>query len=114
MNALVITPEGTVRIKSVESDHLLSFLQSEVGGLIEEVPTGRESITAYVNDEGKVTDLPRNAVATAFCEGHLRLGDYIAGAMVIIGGPDATGDSTSVPDGVYEEAADLAVGFVVG
>lgn len=86
----------------------LSFLQGVVGGWIESVPTD-ESITIYCNEEGKIDGLPYNPVAMAFWANHDPYGcienasDYIAGNIVILGPVDDEGNSTDVPDWVYDE-----------
>ncbi len=67
-------------------------LVSCVGGYIEGVYL--DGATAYVNEEGKLQDLPRNEVATELAHAHnaIYTGDWIAGNMIIVGNGDDDGE----------------------
>jgi hypothetical protein len=97
MRGVVIQPDGAISVEQVQAD--LEGLQALVGGYIEAVGLKCPApATAYINEEGKIHDLPRNPLATSVA--HLFPGDYIAGTMVILGAPDGEGYDTSVSDEV--------------
>ena len=68
----------------------LKDLQGHVGGLIEAAPICPEVCTVYVNEEGKLKDLPPNRLWMH--EGHVH--DVLVGTMVVLGPPDEDGDDT--------------------
>lgn len=108
---LVIPVEGPVRVVSEVGGLTLAHLQAVVGGYIEAVTvtrvltdTGLRSApcTVFVNEEGKLHNLPFNARATDLCAVSIAPppADYIAGDVAVLGPPDARGDETDVPDAV--------------
>lgn len=91
MRALVIPAFGPVQ--EVEQDGGLGDLRQLVEGHIEALPVrGREDATAYVNEEGSLQGLPRNARATQL------LGFRIQGPVLLCGFDAATGEQTAIPD----------------
>ena len=100
VSILVIPADSAeaVRVESIEPG--LEPFQKLVGGYIEQLP-GRDtpgvsgySWLAYVNEEGKLENLPVNERATAFMHsvGGIYDWDTINGAMIIIGEGDGEGD----------------------
>ncbi|GAA4660335.1 DUF3846 domain-containing protein [Arthrobacter cryoconiti] len=83
----------------------LVSLQSQVGGYIESVPGGdfngasADSWCAYVNEEGKVLNLPVNVRATAIMHSIEKIHpwDTINGPMVVVG-VDGDGESVDAPE----------------
>jgi hypothetical protein len=72
-----------------------------VGGYLEAVSLDSPSSTLYVNEQGKLNDLPINPRATMLLRAHqpaLRFFDYIAGDALLTGPVDEQGDDTNVPD----------------
>ena len=71
-------------------------LVSCVGGYIEGVYL--DGATAWVNEEGKLQDLPKNYVATDLAHAHnaIHTDDWIAGNMIIVGNSDDEGEMTSL------------------
>lgn len=82
----------------------LKTLQRLVGGLIELVgfPSG---CGCYINEEGKLLNLPVNRIATAIVD-TLYPGfasyDYIVGPAVFVGPIDSEGYDTSLPPELVE------------
>lgn len=83
-------------------DHArLQGMQAIVGGLIECVSTDRGDL--WLNEEGKLISLEPNMRATAFVDGILFPGDYIAGQAFVTGPVDEEGECTDVTDEVVAE-----------
>ena len=75
--------------------------QQAVGGLIDAVDLYDIGATLYVNDEGLVIGLPFNARATHLWWLHVpqaRNEAYLVGNAVLVGVPDADGETTDIPD----------------
>ena len=105
MKALLITHDQTITI--LDSDFDLKAIQSCVGGFIQPVYFGPDNphFFAYVNEEGKMLELPENKIVTEFwCNSGevILLGDYIAGNAIFFGEIDEEGNNTDVPDDVIE------------
>lgn len=103
----VIVTTDTVMIRPVDSS--LAGIQFLVAGDIEGVsPAGQDEQVAwhaYVNEQGKLLDLPVNLLATTLAQ---MLGwpggDVLNGTVVFLGdGPE--GDETNVPREVIEAIA---------
>lgn len=112
--ALRIDPDGTV---TVLPDASYESIRDGVGGWIEAAPTD-ESLTLWVNEEGKINGLPLNPLGHALwgevdIYGCIAAGDWLAGPCVITGPPDDDGNSTAVPDWVLPRLARLAATIVV-
>jgi hypothetical protein len=117
--AIVIPPDGPFRAISLEErdgSHL-DQLQELVGGYIEamRIPpefdrTGRA--TCYINEDGKYTEAcALNRRATDFLVPGVGLffGDYIAGAMVLVGFDPETGEHLpELPEDVVRRAKLIA------
>lgn len=65
-------------------------LNKAVGGYIEAAPVCPAVCTIYVNEEGKLRDMPPNAMM--FYDG--KPWDVIVGTMVLVGPPDNEGNET--------------------
>ena len=75
--------------------------QSWVGGYVQCLPF-TDTTEAYVNEDGIALGLPRNELATKLCFDYrigLAPGDYIKGAMVIVGCKDENGEFDEVGGG---------------
>lgn len=94
MNAIVIPCAGAEPIEVIDlpddAGARWARLRELVGGYLEAIRPPIAGTIAYIHDEGKAVDAPRNEAATALVD--LWLGDYIAGPMVVCGlaGPDET------------------------
>lgn len=112
--AIRIDTDGTV---TVLPDARYETIRDGVGGWIEAAPTD-ESLTLWVNEEGKVDGLPLNPLGHALwnevdvyrC---IPAGDWLAGPCVVTGPPDASGDAMPVPDWLLPRLARLAATVVV-
>lgn len=97
LRAVVMLPDGTATIEQIDGS--LGGLQALVGGNIEAVGlTCPTPATGYINEEGKMKGLPRNQRATFVA--NIMPSDWIAGPMIVLGGPDDEGNDTPIPDDV--------------
>lgn len=98
---VVIEPEGQTVAKETTDDDTLSAFQEEVGGNIEYVHCMRDGIGFYVNEEGKILNLPYNHLASIMAAETISPGDFIAGKMIVVG-LDERGRDCSLPLEVVE------------
>jgi hypothetical protein len=96
-------------VREISQD--LDSLQSLVGGYLEAVygldANGNLDVTIYLNEEGKIRQMPINAIATQLWWYHIDPGmrgrDVLCGPAVILGAPDAAGeDLLPVPQHVID------------
>lgn len=81
----------------------LAEFQGIVGGYIEFVQlTGGAGM--FINDSGKLDQLPRNILAEWFinevCRLELADDEWIAGPVVVVGPPDDEGDTLGTPEAI--------------
>ncbi|MCY2994198.1 MAG: DUF3846 domain-containing protein [Planctomycetota bacterium] len=96
-HVLFIPASGLVDIR----DGKFEDFQSWVGGYVQCLPF-TDTTEAYVNEDGIALGLPRNELATKLCFDYrigLAPGDYIKGAMVIVGCKDESGEFDEVGAG---------------
>ncbi len=101
MRVVVVETSGRIRIANLTG---LKAWQDEVGGYVQAFSFG-DTCSALVNENGKIENLPHNIAATLLCAGFdvgLAEGDCINGTMVIVGPPDADGNTTDVPDSMLK------------
>jgi hypothetical protein len=67
-------------------------LSTAVGGYIQHVPLS-DGLTIWVNEEGKLSGLPINLIATRVWETHFGVTDIIVGDCVFTGGIAEDGES---------------------
>jgi hypothetical protein len=98
MKGLQISVVGDTYTVS-EFDGALDALQAAVGGYIEAFPT-RQGVTVFINEEGKLQELPVNRLAmdivSTWDEYRVLEQDYIAGNAVILGGTDRHGNTLNL------------------
>jgi hypothetical protein len=77
----------------------LETLQKSVGGWVQAIESDSGDITFWCNEEGKLTGLPVNPVATAMWTRYFGETDVIVGNVVFTGGCDEEGETTTLlPD----------------
>jgi hypothetical protein len=91
-NAVIIKTDGTTEVVDFSGDSL-AVLQKAVGGYVQAIDI-TDNLTLWVNEEGKLEDLPHNPRAQQYFD--LRFGtgaDYIVGDAIFTGGTDSNGDT---------------------
>ena len=88
--ATVFEVDGSRRTvpPAIPPSFTLEELQSFVGGPIEMVTTDDDNLF-FINEEGKLRNLPYNEQATAYVADRLLPGDYIVGPAVLISEQEA-------------------------
>jgi hypothetical protein len=107
MKGIVIEVSGEVRaLEMPDGDGSLQSMQQAVGGYIEHVATNEARFDIWCNEEGKLTGLPLNELATQFLYatdpnwvGH----DVLVGPVLLTGGADNEGATQTVPDFLLEQ-----------
>ena len=102
VRALVIPAALVEPIREVElerrGDSCLDALQALVGGMIETLPhPTRDDVAPYLNEEGKLLELPPNWRATELLRESIQRGDYIAGDCVFTGFDAQRGETIDLP-----------------
>src|SRR5438874_8994833 len=96
ITAIVIPADLTEPIRLEQLDeHDLHAYRQLVGGSIEVITLERPQSSMYLNDEGKLMELPLNQRATTLLWVHnsaFRGQDVIVGPAFVVGPPDREGD----------------------
>ncbi len=97
---IVITPEHEVSVQQMPMADEYNFLNTAVAGWIQAVPLddNLEGITLWVNEEGKLNNLPYNPLATILWEMSYGFTDVICGTAVLTGGTDDEGETLPLTD----------------
>jgi hypothetical protein len=93
-----VEPDSPLEVREFAS---LEDYQEAVGGLISPVDLQDIGATIYVNDAGLIYELPFNVRATFMWWLHVPAAKnqaILVGDAVIIGFPDADGDTTDIPE----------------
>lgn len=112
LTALLTSPHEQARVVTIEPT--LRALQEAIGGGYLEA-IGTPSWSAYLDEEGRLKNLPVNvdgtrlAQAMGFSEGPPWDGIGLVGPVLFIGPADDKGEETSVPDSVIGTAIKLGI-----
>jgi hypothetical protein len=104
ITGLYIGTDGEARIEKLDSKRMLPRLYELIETDIVEAPSVRiagADVDFWIDEEGKFRQ-PTNLVATQLWRACWGPGDYIAGNVVITGGPDQHGYSRSIPKRVLD------------
>ncbi len=96
---LPVDMEQPIRQQQIRPSDLATYREL-VGGNLEVVELFRPSASLYINEEGKLNDLPLNQRATVITWAHnsaFRGYDLILGDAFIVGPVDGNGDDLTVP-----------------
>ena len=110
VKAAIVNVDGNIEIKNLNG---YDDLSSSVQGWLEALrfSTG---MTGYVNEEGKLKNLPLNPLATYICNKMsvgLSFSDYIVGPMVCVGPVDSEGEDTDLSSEMIAEVISLQKSF---
>lgn len=96
--AFVVQPDGTRYVQEFQ-DSPLKILQEAVEGLIEPVDL-MNTLTMWVNEEGKLIGKTPNPFATEAWFRQCGATDIVVGTVVFTGGTDAEGETLGLPEGI--------------
>lgn len=96
--AFIVQPDGTRYVQEFQ-DSPLKILQEAVEGLIEPVDLAN-TLTMWVNEEGKLIGKTPNPFATEAWFRKYDATDIVVGTVVFTGGTDAEGETLGLPDGI--------------
>jgi hypothetical protein len=100
-NAVIIKTDGTTEVVDFSTDSL-TVLQKAVGGWVQAIDIS-DKLTLWVNEEGKLEDLPHNPRAQQYFDMRFGTGaDYVVGDAVITGGTDSNGDTLGLDSETIE------------
>lgn len=99
-NALKLSTDGTLSTLDLDApEGSLKVLQGAVGGYVEAADL-TDHVTMWMNDEGKITGLPRNVAATGLYCKNLDVVDVVCGDVVFTGGTDYRGETKGLPEDI--------------
>ena len=93
--AIMLDTEGNLSEIDLDAGKTLKILQKAVGGWVQAVGL-RDDLTIWVNEEGKIHNLPFNAKATEIWTHFYGNTDLIAGNAVFTGGADEEGETLAI------------------
>jgi hypothetical protein len=108
---VVIKADGTLeRLDLSVSEQELKSLQNAVGGYVQVIEL-EDDFTMWVNEEGKLLNLPVNEIATVIWEVRFGIGtDIICGDVVFTGGMDEDGETLTISEANIQRLAELVEG----
>lgn len=105
IDAISIGVNGEIKKHSISG---YQDIKNIIGGWIEMVGIRLLQLNAYLDEEGKLKQLPINHVATQFAKKFQAIptDDWICGTMLIVGPVDSDGNDTSIPSKLIEAVSD--------
>jgi hypothetical protein len=91
--AVIIKTDGTKSIVEFEVGKSYNLIKDAVGGYIQVVPLAKAKADLWVNEEGKLDNLPQNPIGTSLWVDEYGYTDTIVGNIIITGGTDENGDT---------------------
>lgn len=105
--ALKVNTDFTTEVLDLSSNEY-EQLRDSVGGLIQAVDL-RQGLTIWVNEEGKLIDLPVNVIGTHLWEKSFGMTDVIVGNCVFTGNSDDEGETLELSHSWVVQIQELAV-----
>lgn len=105
--ALRVNTDFTTEVLDLSSNEY-EQLRDTVGGLIQAVDL-RQGLTIWVNEEGKLIDLPVNVIGTHLWEKSFGMTDVIVGNCVFTGNADDEGETLELANSWIVQIQELAV-----
>jgi hypothetical protein len=91
--AVIIKADGTKSIAEFEVGNSYNLIKDAVGGYIQVVPLAKAKADLWVNEEGKLDNLPQNPIGTSLWVDEYGYTDTIVGNIIITGGTDENGET---------------------
>ena len=106
MKAAIIKTDLSCSMIDFEQGESAQMIRDTVDGYYDCISLSRDR-DMWINDEGKILELPFNAMATAMFHKAFQTDDYIAGDVVITGGVDKDGNTLGLSDEDVQFFTDL-------
>jgi len=104
--ALIIRTDGTKEVVEFNEGSFLKLAQETVGGWVQLVTLASKGIDLWLNEEGKLTGLDQNPIATALWSEDYGLTDYIVGNVIITGGAGPEGETIGLSENLITALTD--------
>jgi hypothetical protein len=106
--AVIIRTNHVIEVIDIEKDGL-DKLQAAVGGYVEAIDLS-ESVTMWLNEEGKLTGLPHNLLGQMHWDKAFGPDtDTVMGDVVFTGGVDGEGDTVGLTERQLSDLTAIAV-----
>ncbi len=93
--AIILNVDGNLSEMDLDRADALRDLQRAVDGWVQAIDF-RDDLTIWVNEEGKLNNLPINAEATKIWAHFFGNTDFIVGNAVFTGGTDENGETMGI------------------
>jgi hypothetical protein len=93
--AILLDVDGNLSSIDLDAGNTLKILQNAVEGWVQAVDFTAD-LTIWVNEEGKLNNLPINAKATKIWAHFFGNTDYMSGNAVFTGGTDEEGETLAI------------------
>jgi hypothetical protein len=108
--ALVVTTDMEVEIKTFTSDNAHIVLHDAVNGHIERVQLKSLGADMWLNENGKMIDLPQNVFATFLFQKEYKTFDSIRGNVVFTGEANEKGETLGLTESQIQNLCNLLKG----
>jgi hypothetical protein len=105
--ALVITTDMNAEIKTFTADDAHIVLHDAVDGNIERVQLKSLGVDMWLNEYGKIINLPQNVFATFLFQKEYKMFDSILGNVVFTGEADEKGETLGLTELQIQKLCDL-------
>ena len=110
MRYAIVKTDGTHEIIEYQPPLDISVIQKEIAAPNEDGPSyfeviGGETVSIFLNENGKYLSLPPNVAVTLYARAHQMIwpSDIVVGNCVIMGEPDESGRSKDLNDDVFAD-----------
>jgi hypothetical protein len=91
--AVIIKTDGTKDIVEFEVGKSFDVIKNAVGGYFQVIGLPKSGVDLWVNEEGKLDNLPQNPIGTSIWVDEYGYTDVIVGNIIITGGADHEGET---------------------
>jgi hypothetical protein len=91
--AIIVKSDPSLKIVEFNVGKSSTLIKETVDGLFDCIHLPSLGVDMWINDEGKILELPMNAVATLMFAQEFNTTDYIAGDVIFTGGVDSAGNT---------------------
>lgn len=106
--AVIVKTDNTTKTVELTASNELAVLQEAVGGWVQAIQL-TDTLTLWLNEEGKMEELAHNAIAQWYWDMAFGRTDYIVGNAIFTGGFDEEGETIGLTDQQVENLSDTTV-----